>query len=220
MKNRIENYIAGRTNTLAMISHDLKTPLTRMKLQLELMGDSEDINDMKKDVISMQQMIESYLDFARGEGGEKFVTTKILNWFKNSLNISSYNNLEINYSDKSENLEILIKPHSFKRAIDNILGNANKYASKVLVSIYEYKNNAVIEIEDNGEGIRDEMKNLVFKPFYRADTSRNIKFSGSVGLGLSITKEIILSHNGTIELLDSETLKGLKVKILLPLSDI
>jgi two-component system osmolarity sensor histidine kinase EnvZ len=92
MKNRIENYIAGRTNTLAMISHDLKTPLTRMKLQLELMGDSEDIADMKRCQYSVQQMIESYLDFARGEGGEKFVKTKLLNWFKNSLNIVSYNN--------------------------------------------------------------------------------------------------------------------------------
>ena len=219
MKSRIENYILKRTQTLAMISHDLKTPLTRINLQLEMMDDgSEEIKEMKSDVANMSQMIDTYLDFARGEGGETLRKTNLLYWFEKALKKDSYQNLEINYSKDSSNPEVLIKPIAFGRAIDNILGNANKYASKTLITIKISDNNVILDIEDNGEGISDEMKAHVFKPFYRIDSARNLGSHGSVGLGLSITNEIIIGHNGSVELLDGEKLNGLSVRIILPLA--
>jgi two-component system osmolarity sensor histidine kinase EnvZ len=217
MKSRIEDYILKRTQTLAMISHDLKTPLTRIKLQLEMMEDADEVRDMKQDVVSMQQMIASYLDFARGEGGEVFEPAKILDWFKESLNINSYTNVKITYNKDAENEDIEIKPYAFKRAIDNILSNANKYATKVLISVASVDDKVIIDIEDNGKGIGDDEKELAFKPFYRADSARNIDTSGSVGLGLSITREIIIGHNGTVHLENGAILKGLKVRIILPI---
>lgn len=218
MKTRIENYIIKRTQTLAMISHDLKTPLTRINLQLEMMDDgSKEIKDMKSDVANMSQMIDTYLDFARGEGGEALRKASLLEWFQKGLKTKSYKNLEITYAKDCSNPEVLIKPIAFARAIDNIIGNANKYASKVLITIKISENSVVLDIEDNGEGISDEMKKHVFTPFYRIDSARNVGSHGSVGLGLSITNEIILGHNGSVEMLDSELLNGLKVRIILPL---
>lgn len=217
MKNRIDNYIIKRTQTLAMISHDLKTPLTRINLQLEMMDDgSKEIKEMKSDVASMNQMIQTYLDFARGEGGESMQKVKLLDWFQNTLKKDSYNNLEISYGEKSKNPYVLIKPIAFSRAIDNIFGNANKYANKVIINIEIKENSIILDIEDNGQGISDEMKKHVFTPFYRIDSARNVETHGSVGLGLSITNEIIVGHNGTVHLLDGEILKGLKVRIILP----
>jgi len=219
MKNRIEDYILKRTQTLAMISHDLKTPLTRIKLQLELMNDSNEVEYMKQDVINMQQMIASYLDFARGEGGEEFEHIKILDWFQNKCNTTSYVNLKITYNKNIHNPYVEIRPYAFKRAIDNILSNANKYATEVLISISIKNNEVIIDIEDNGQGIEDEKKELAFKPFYRLDPARNIEAAGNVGLGLTITKEIITGHGGSIYLENGKILNGLNVRIILPLSN-
>jgi two-component system osmolarity sensor histidine kinase EnvZ len=216
MKERIERDIAKRTQMLAMISHDLKTPLTRMTLQLEMMEDSEDVSGMKRDVTNMKQMITSYLDFARGEGGEEFVKYNTLDWFMTNIIIDSYKNLEIKYAINCSNPPLDIKPLAFQRAIENILSNANKYASKALITISNIEESVIIDIEDNGKGIPDSEKEDVFKPFYRADTSRHIGGEGSVGLGLSITKEIILGHNGDVILQDSILMGGLKVRIVLP----
>jgi two-component system, OmpR family, osmolarity sensor histidine kinase EnvZ len=218
MKERIERYVSKRTQMLAMISHDLKTPLTRLTLQLEMMEDSDEVSEMRRDVVNMKQMISSYLDFARGEGGEEFKKCNILDWFKESMTIASYSKLDIAYAQHSANSQIFIKPLTFKRAIENILSNANKYATKALITISIVEEKIVIDIEDNGTGISDEEKHNVFKPFYRSDSSRHIDGEGSVGLGLSITKEIVLGHNGDIELQDSLLLGGLKVRIILPIS--
>jgi len=219
MKKRIESYIVKRTQTLAMISHDLKTPLTRINLRLEMMeGEEEEINEMKQDVDNMKQMIATYLDFARGEGGEEFVKIKLKNWIEENINFSSYTNLKILIEQNAQNPLVAIKPLSFKRAIENILGNANKYAQKAIITIRKSNNLVILDVEDNGEGIPDSMKKQVFTPFYRIDNSRNLGTDGSVGLGLSITNEIIIGHNGTIELHDSLNLKGLSVRIILPLA--
>lgn len=218
MKNRIENYIAKRTQTLAMISHDLKTPLTRLKLQLEMLDQtSPEVRNMKQDAESMKQMIDSYLDFARGEGGENFQTHNIMDWFKKRIKKSNYKNLKIKYEDETENAQFLIKPLAFERAIDNIISNASKYAKSCRVKFTKNEESIIIEIEDNGVGIKDEYKGKVLKPFYRLDAARNIESEGSVGLGLSITNEIIIGHNGQLELLDSKEFGGLKVKIILPI---
>lgn len=215
MKERIERYIVKRTQMLAMISHDLKTPLTRLKLQLEIMDESDETSNMKRDIVSMEQMISSYLDFARGEGGEELENIKILDWLQGNIVSHSYRNLLISFSENSQNPEVMIKRVAFTRAIENIITNATKYATRLLITVICEDDEVVINLDDNGVGISDDEKGKVFKPFYRSDSARRIDSQGSVGLGLSITREIILGHNGDISLYDS-LLGGLGVRITLP----
>ena len=216
MRDRIERQTAKRTQMLAMISHDLKTPLTRMKLQVELMSESEEREELQYDIDSMQHMIDSYLDFARGEGGEEFKPTNLNNWISSYIKTKwSENNISLNISP--DPIITLIKPHSFQRAIANLVGNAFKHSSKVKISLSSSEDEALIIIEDNGKGIKKDERKSVFKPFYRADKSRSLDNSAGVGLGLAITKEIISGHYGTITLGESKSLKGLLVQIQLPI---
>jgi len=215
MKHRIEHQTAKRTQMLAMISHDLRTPLTRMKLQVELMANSEEKEELEHDIESMQHMIESYLDFSRGEGGEAFIQIDLRIWLTNYLKTKwSEKNIELILPQEA--MSIQLKTHSFARAMTNVIENAFQYATKVKISVFSLVNNAMIHIEDNGTGIEDKEKKQVLKPFYRGDKSRSLKNSSNVGLGLAITKEIITGHYGSISLEDGKELKGLLVKILLP----
>ncbi len=215
MRERIERQISKRTQMLAMISHDLRTPLTRIKLQTAVMAPGEGLEEIDKDVENMEHMIASYLDFVRGEGGETFQKLDIGQWFSSNMRYMKYGSLEVEYS-AAKHIFANIKPHAFARAIGNILSNAAKYASKVKVLISRSDDAVVISIEDNGKGIDDADKSMAFKPFFRSDLSRNIDNTGSVGLGLTITKEIILGHNGLIALQDGQDLGGLLVRIILP----
>lgn len=213
MKERIEKQITKRTRMLAMISHDLCTPLTRMKLQLELMNKSEETEGLKEDILTMQQMIKSYLDFAKGENGEEAQIIELSSWLSTIINKWSVANIELL---ATEQIIAQIKPINFERAISNVISNAIKYSTKIRITVYSSSTNAIIKIEDNGIGIKDAEKLLVFKAFYRSDKSRPLNNSGNVGLGLAITKEIIIDHNGTISLQDSKILGGLLVEISLP----
>ncbi len=215
MKNRIERQATRRTQMLAMISHDLKTPLTRMKLQVELMDNSEEKEELSHDINSMQYMISSYLDFARGEGGESFVEIELNEWIANYLK-SSWNKNNIQFITQEASIFIQIKPHSFSRALNNVVSNAIKYSTKIKISVYSHNDDAIITVEDNGKGIDDTEKIHVFKPFYRGNKARTLEHSTNVGLGLTITKEIIIGHYGTISLEKSKSLKGLLVKIKIP----
>lgn len=217
MKERIERQLTKRTQMLAMISHDLRTPLTRIKLQQALMTPQDGLEEISQDVESMEHMIASYLDFVRGEGGENFQTVNISYWFAENMRYIKVDNLEVMYQS-ADQINASIKPHAFTRAIGNILSNAAKYASRVKISIVKNDDHIVIDIEDNGSGIADEDKEMVFKPFFRSDRSRNIDDHASVGLGLAITKEIIFGHNGFITLQDGEDLGGLLVRIILPIA--
>jgi two-component system osmolarity sensor histidine kinase EnvZ len=217
MRERIERQIAKRTQMLAMISHDLKTPLTRMKLQLELLPKSDDIKEMENDVIDMQHIIDSYLDFARGEGGEDYQNFQAAEFVKNYVDSINWGKIKITYGKLSKKLLVNLKPQAFKRAIANIINNAEKYATELHISIYKKSECLIIDIDDNGIGIPDPEKGKVFKPFYRSDNARNISNSSSVGLGLAITKEIIVGHGGMVSLHDSTLLGGLQVRITLPL---
>lgn len=218
MRDRLEKDNAKRSKMLAMISHDLKTPLTRMKLQVAMMEDNEEKEELESDINSMQQMIQSYLDFVRGESGEEFEKIDLSTWLKEIIKKkwpSDKYNIEINI--KNSPIISNIQLHSFSRAISNIISNALKYATKIEISISIKNEKALITIEDNGSGIPESDRKRVFKPFYRVDKSRSLDNIGSVGLGLAISKEIINGHFGTISLEDSKKLKGLLVKIKLPI---
>ncbi len=216
MKARIEKQITKKTTMLAMISHDLRTPLTRMKLQLELMEESEEIEGLKQDILTMQQMINSYLDFAKGESTEEFEDILLLPWMERFFNKWSHVNIEFIKSTNLDKLEVCIKPHSFERALSNLIGNAIKYGTKIKISSKDNSSTVAIIIEDNGPGIDDTETHLVFKPFYRSDQARQLDNASNVGLGLAITKEIINDHKGSIYLEDSKDLGGLSVRIEIP----
>ena len=216
MKARIEKQITKKTTMLAMISHDLRTPLTRMKLQLELMEESEEIEGLKQDILTMQQMINSYLDFAKGESKEEFEDILLLPWMERFFNKWSHVNIEFIKSTNLDKLEVCIKPNSFERALSNLIGNAIKYGTKIKISSKDNSSTVAIIIEDNGPGIDDTETHLVFKPFYRSDKARQLDNASNVGLGLAITKEIINDHKGSIYLEDSKDLGGLSVRIEIP----
>jgi two-component system, OmpR family, osmolarity sensor histidine kinase EnvZ len=214
MKDRIERQATKRTQMLAMISHDLKTPLTRMKLQVELMDDCEEKEELQYDIDSMQHMIASYLDFARGEGGELFKEVEINSWIQQYISNNWSGKISVELGDQE--CFSRIKPHSFIRALTNLIDNAIKHSTKVQIAVYSDNENVFIDIEDNGPGIADKDKHNVFKPFYRADKARPLDSFASVGLGLTITREIIRGHYGNISLYDSSKLGGLLVRIKIP----
>lgn len=214
MQERIERQIKKRLQMLAIISHDLRTPLTRIMLQLELSEDSKENQMLKNDAESMKHMIDSYLDFARGEEGEKFIKIDIAKWLEDFFEHSRFKNTEVKIMNNLLCAEI--KPLSLMRALNNIISNAEKYSSKSIFKCYSEGLNIIFELEDDGPGIKDSEKDLVFKAFYRSDKARRIDKYGSVGLGLPIAKEIIISHKGQIKIEDGKELGGTKVVITIP----
>jgi two-component system osmolarity sensor histidine kinase EnvZ len=219
MTERINKQFLKRTRMLAMISHDLRTPLTRMKLQLELMPNSEEKEGFKSDINSMIQIISSYLDFAKGEYVEETENIQIYSMILNAVktNYSNFDVLVTTGSGFNKSDTFPIKKLSFMRALSNLMDNAVKYSDRVRILLYSDLENLYIDLEDNGIGIKDSEKIAVFQPFFRSDKARNLSDSGNVGLGLAITHEIIKNHRGSIVLKDSKDLGGLCVHISIPI---
>jgi two-component system osmolarity sensor histidine kinase EnvZ len=217
MQDRIKHFIEQRTVMLAGVSHDLRTPLTRMKLQLELLGDDADTKAIKEDIQDMEAMIEGYLSFAKGDAGEpiqKLSLTKIID--KEIEDARRIGLVVTDHRNNYDDFTIWAKPMALTRVFDNIIGNSGRHASQLSVSVKEQDKTITVVLEDDGEGIPLEQRQDVLKPFVRGDVSRNKK-TGGVGLGLTIANDIMASHGGTLELGASEKLGGLKVTLNLPL---
>jgi two-component system osmolarity sensor histidine kinase EnvZ len=213
MRERIKRQITQRTEMLAGISHDLRTPLTRMKLELEMMASDPKIEEMKLDVAEMETLINEYLEFVKGHGQEKKSFSNLQELLKDC--ISTLKNKPLQLTANLMPINIFLRPHSFRRAIKNLLENANRYASKAIVKSYKKEGHAIIIIDDNGKGIPSNKRQEVFKPFFRLEESRNTK-TGGVGLGLSISRDIIHAHGGQITL-GKSPLGGLRVIVRIPL---
>ncbi len=211
MRKRIMKHLNQRSEMLSGISHDLRTPLTRMKLQLALIKDKEISKKLSNDVSEMEKMLNEYLQFASSrslEKNENFnLTNLIIDIIKKyeNKNISSEINKNI-FMDGRKNLVI--------RCINNLIDNSIKYANKVHIQLTKSNNHNIIIIDDNGPGIDKKEHENVFKPFYKINKSRGDSKS-SVGLGLSIASDIIRSHGGNITL-DISPMKGLRVKVFFP----
>lgn len=213
MHERIRRQMEQRTAMLAGISHDLRTPLTRLKLGLSMLGDSKDISDLKGDVVDMERMLNSYLDFVRGEGHEK--TDRVdLRAIIDKLAAAARRNQKEVEVDVPADLHVTLRPVAFERALQNLISNAEKYAGNIWISAERKDDDIYIFVEDNGQGLKPELMDEVFKPFFRADTSRN-STTGGVGLGLPITRDVIHSHGGQIWL-EKSVHGGLKAIIQLP----
>jgi two-component system osmolarity sensor histidine kinase EnvZ len=212
MRERIVRHIRQRTDMLAGVSHDLRTPLTRMRLQLEMLG--ADASDLKGDIAEMEHMLEGYLAFARGEGGEEPVPTDMSRLLDQAVEQVRRNGAKIDLHTEGE-IEVSLKPMAFRRCVTNILENAARHGEHVTVRAGLRTGHAEVIVEDDGPGIPPDKREDVFRPFYRIESSRNPD-TGGVGLGLSIARDAVRGLGGEIHLEDS-SLGGLRVRIRLPL---
>ena len=212
MRKRIVRHLNQRSEMLSGISHDLRTPLTRMKLQIAFIKDKKLADKLTEDINEMEKMLNEYLQFTSSsylEKDEKFNLSQLIDKI-----VKKYNNKNIS-TDLSSEIFINGRKNLIQRCINNLIDNGIKYGNKVSIDLVKSKNNLFIKIEDNGPGIPEKEYDNVFKPFYKIDKGRADSKS-SVGLGLSIASDIIRSHGGNIKL-EKSSMNGLGVKILLPL---
>jgi len=210
MAKRINRHLNQRSEMLSGISHDLRTPLTRLKLQLAMLKQKDLSKNMSKDIDEMEKMLNDYLQFAKTQTHE--TTTNInLKILLNKIEIDSKEKLKINCE---ENITLKGRPLALKRSFENIIQNGLIYGENVHVEVQKGTNRTTVLIEDDGPGIPEDQFKNVFKPFFRLDKSRSLNKSG-VGLGLAIVEDIINSHGGNIQLGKSR-FNGLMVKVSLP----
>ena len=217
MRHRINKQISERTSLLAGVSHDLKTPLTRMRLQLAMIDTNQNIQmDFEKELVELEKMIDGYLDFARNDREEQMVDASLFKLLQQAAKSSDPNGKKIYIAIPPDNLPIFpIQVQSIRRALINLFTNAIRYAGKASVQIQIFDDHSEIIIDDNGPGIPRDKREEVVLPFTRLESSRNSK-TGGTGLGLSIAKNAALTHGGELILEDSP-LGGLRVRFLLPL---
>jgi|HubBroStandDraft_1064217.scaffolds.fasta_scaffold00266_23 two-component system osmolarity sensor histidine kinase EnvZ len=213
MRARIQRQITQRTEMLAGVSHDLRTPLTRMKLELELLGEGEDIQALKSDVVEMQQMVEGYLSFARGEGNEVPQPTDLVGLLEDAVATSRRDGAQISLITP-ESLHVAVRRDALRRCVVNLIGNAARYGGHVWVTVLPERGSVEIMVDDDGPGIPPAQRDAVFRPFFRLESSRN-RSTGGVGLGLTIARDIMLSHGGEISL-EVSPQGGLRARLHLP----
>ncbi|MES5098742.1 ATP-binding protein [Agrobacterium sp. BA1120] len=213
MRERIERQMEQRTAMLNGVSHDLRTILTRFKLQLALAGDNPDMEGLDKDVDDMQSMLEAYLAFARDDAEESVGTLELTPLFDRFS--SDFQMCGKSFSYKLNGVtELSVRPNAFARLIGNLAANAHRYASTLNVEAHQAPRSIMLTFDDDGPGIPEQSREDVFKPFYRLDEARNLNASGT-GLGLSIVRDIARSHGGDVTL-DDSPLGGLRVIVKIP----
>ena len=212
MKKRILKHISQRTAMLSGISHDLKTPLTRLKLQIELLNKNQKLNSLKEEITEMEKMINEYLEFASNQYSQPAEKFNIVQLIQSLIDKNFKKNIKIK---SPKNLIFSGRKNLIRRCITNIINNSQKYAENISITCKKIKNAIQINIDDDGPGIEDEHKEKVFRPFYRVDKSRSLK-DNNVGLGLSIVEDIVNSHGGTVKLLNNPKGKGLRVSLSFP----
>ncbi|WP_425349873.1 ATP-binding protein [Mangrovicella endophytica] len=213
MRDRIERQIEQRTAMLAGVSHDLRTILTRFRLQLALLGDGEDQKELNEDVDEMQRMLEGYLAFAKGEAAEdvgELDLERLLTRFETEAQLKG-KRIETSFSGDPR---ITVRPDSFTRLLTNLVSNAMRHAARLRIMARHEGRWLTVSVEDDGPGIAAKHREEVFKPFVRLDTARNID-AGGTGLGLSIARDIARSHGGDI-LLSESPLGGLRAVVRVP----
>ena len=211
MMKRINKHLNQRSEMLSGISHDLRTPLTRLKLQLAMTDKKDNAKKMAADIDEMEKMLNDYLQYAKSQSEEDYVEINISDLVEDILENFDHSKFEFK---KNGNIQIFGRKNLLRRSLSNIVENGLSYGDKIFVEIKKSVGNAIITIEDNGPGLPKKEYENVFKPFYRVDKSRSLNRSG-VGLGLSISLDIVKSHGGNIVLSESEH-NGLAVKVSLP----
>ncbi|MEI9990938.1 MAG: ATP-binding protein [Rhizomicrobium sp.] len=217
MRQRIERHVGQRTEMLAGISHDMKTPLSRMKLQLAMMEESPDIQALRGDIAEMEYMLNEYLDFARGEGGEQSTPEDLSDLARDAAAAcaGALGMEQANVSVEAPGPILLdVKRKALRRCLTNLIENALKYGRQAKVTAVRDERFVRLIVDDDGPGIPAERREEAFRPFHRLDEGRNLQTGGS-GLGLAIARDIARAHGGDI-LLDKSPMGGLRATIRLP----
>ena len=217
MRDRIKTHVEQRTTMLAGVSHDLRTILTRFKLELAILGDSPETRALAADVNEMQHMLEDYLAFAKGDGGEEAKPTNLRELLQEVYAEAQIygRQIDLKMRRRREDLILPLKRQALKRAITNLVSNAARYGEQVVIRAATEGQWVRIEVDDDGPGIPASERENVFRPFYRIDHARN-QDEGNSGLGLAIARDIAKSHGGEIALGQS-SMGGLRAIISLPL---
>ncbi|MCX7319905.1 MAG: ATP-binding protein, partial [Hyphomicrobiales bacterium] len=213
MKARIERAMEQRTAMLAGVSHDLRTILTRFKLELALLEDGPDVENMRKDIDEMQAMLEAYLAFARGDSGEPSQPTDMAAALEELRSDAERNGHKATVTFHGLPI-VTVRPAAFKRCLGNLVGNAARHANDIAITGHRDHRYLTVTIDDDGPGIPTAMREEVFKPFLRLDDARN-QDEGGTGLGLAIARDIARSHGGDITLADSP-MGGLRAVVRVP----
>jgi two-component system osmolarity sensor histidine kinase EnvZ len=213
MRDRLKRQIGQRTAMLAGVSHDLRTPLTRMRLQIELMGDTSDADELSRDVTEMEEMLNAYLAFARGEEAEAAVPLNLSELLEEIITAARRQNPHISLRTP-QHIDIILRRNAIRRCITNLIGNALRYGShaEVIASMQDHA--VTVTIDDDGPGIYAARREDMFRPFTRMEESRN-PATGGVGLGLTIARDIARFHGGDVILEDSP-MGGLRARVWLP----
>jgi two-component system osmolarity sensor histidine kinase EnvZ len=214
MRERLQRQLSQRTEMLAGVSHDLRTPLTRMKLQLAMLGESPGVEELKADVAEMERMVEGYLAFARGEGSEPVTRTDLRVLVEDVVAAARRAGSMVDLTMEGD-LTASVRQEGLRRCIANLVSNATQYGTRAVVSASRKPEAIEVTVDDDGPGIPEEKYETVFRPFSRLDQSRNVE-TGGVGLGLTIARDVVHAHGGEIRL-GRSPLGGLRVTIRLPL---
>lgn len=213
MRDRLKRQISQRTAMLSGVSHDLRTPLTRMKLQLELMPHTPEMDELHADIADMESMLDAYLAFARGEEAEPAVKTDLAELLLEVVTAARRQNPNIQMNAPLQ-AEVTLRRNAMKRCLVNLVGNAARYGKRAQVNVAMRDHAVDIVVDDDGPGIDQAQREDVFRPFMRLESSRN-PTTGGVGLGLTIARDIARFHGGDIVLEDSP-LGGLRARVWLP----
>ncbi len=215
MRERLERHVTQRTEMLAGVSHDLKTPLTRLKLALAMMTGDADAKSMRADIAEMEHMLDEYLAFARGEGGEESETTDLSELVRDTANAAARARQRDGVTvETPDHVMVSVKRAGLRRVLANLIDNALKHGAQVAVTLTQDDRLVEIAVEDDGPGIPENRREEAFRPFHRLDQGRNLQSGGS-GLGLSIARDIARAHGGDI-VLGTSAMGGLKATVRLP----
>jgi len=216
MRDRIERHVEQRTTMLAGVSHDLRTVLTRFRLQLAMLGDAPEVKEMVSDVEEMQQMLEDYLAFSKGGAGEEAARSDVFALLQEVCDtFADHPDRSLSLHAPNRDFFATIRRNAFKRAVMNLVSNAARFGTNIVITAVSTQRNFIVSVEDDGPGIPPDLREAVFRPFYSRDKARNQNVK-STGLGLAIARDIVRAHGGEIHLSESR-MGGLKATIRIPL---
>jgi two-component system osmolarity sensor histidine kinase EnvZ len=213
MRERLQRQLTQRTEMLAGVSHDLRTPLTRMKLALEFLGENETAAELQHDVTVMQRMVAGYLDFARGEGGEEPEPTDLSAVVEDAAAVARRDGAAITVA-VPEQCVLPLRADAIHRCLANLIGNSRRYGTHVWLTVTPLTDTVAVLVEDDGPGIPAADRDNALRPFFRLDASRSPDNEG-VGLGLTIARDVARGHGGDLRLEEAPQ-GGLRVRLILP----